>query len=78
MMNPTVTVEFVNMGAYNQLHFPGLPSGGLGDLFVYYAYMKVVLFLFTMTRGTVRNDLWVRVTTAIGTFKDRNQQCVFS
>jgi hypothetical protein len=63
MISPTVTVEFVNMGAYNQLHFPGFPSGGLSDLF---AYMKVVLFLFTMTRGDGEKR-------SLGTSNDRNR-----
>lgn len=43
------------MDVYNQLHFPGFPLGGLGSLFVTYACIRIVLFLFVITRGD-RND----------------------
>ena len=43
--------NFVDMDVYNQLHFPSFPLGGLGSLFVSYACISIVLFLFIITRG---------------------------
>jgi hypothetical protein len=56
--------EFVDMDAYNQLHFPGFPSGGLVSFAVSYA-----CYFYSSSLGvTVRNDLQVRVMTPISTF----------